>query len=199
MARTRFLRPLCRDLSCCKSRRSVGWSHWATCSVMHGEGAWLLLALIAGHVAMVGLHEAWRDGTLARMAGGRGATPSFFVDRGARRCHHSDMMNLPFGLPRFMTALPLTGPSWALSFRFMAIYGRGGEWRDWHVLSADAAVFFWCSAMPPNIRALSHRKRSRLRAAQGQYAVIGMDGRILARARSYGGRACVCRKARPVD
>ncbi|WP_374427756.1 cytochrome b [Paracoccus sp. (in: a-proteobacteria)] len=38
--------------------------------LLHGEGAWLLLALIAGHVAMVGLHEGmWRDGTLARMAG----------------------------------------------------------------------------------------------------------------------------------
>lgn len=39
---------------------------------LHGEMAWLLLVLIAGHVAMVGLHEGmWRDGTLARMAGRR--------------------------------------------------------------------------------------------------------------------------------
>lgn len=39
---------------------------------LHGELGWLLLALIAGHVLMVGLHEGmWRDGTLARMAGGR--------------------------------------------------------------------------------------------------------------------------------
>ncbi|MDQ7260224.1 cytochrome b [Paracoccus sp. PS-1] len=37
---------------------------------LHGEMAWLLLALIAGHVLMVGVHEGmWRDGTLARMAG----------------------------------------------------------------------------------------------------------------------------------
>lgn len=38
----------------------------------HGEVAWVMLALIAGHVVMVGLHEAmWRDGTLSRMAGRR--------------------------------------------------------------------------------------------------------------------------------
>ncbi len=41
---------------------------------LHGELAWLLLALIAGHVVMVGVHEGmWRDGTLARMAGRRRA------------------------------------------------------------------------------------------------------------------------------
>lgn len=39
---------------------------------MHGEFAWILLALIAGHVAMVGVHQTmWRDGTLQRMAGRR--------------------------------------------------------------------------------------------------------------------------------
>ncbi|MFE3836167.1 cytochrome b [Pseudogemmobacter sonorensis] len=37
---------------------------------LHGEVAWLLLALILGHVAMVIVHEwLWRDRTLARMAG----------------------------------------------------------------------------------------------------------------------------------
>lgn len=37
---------------------------------LHGELAWLLLVLIAGHVVMASLHEAmWRDGTVARMAG----------------------------------------------------------------------------------------------------------------------------------
>lgn len=44
----------------------------ALAGALHGELAWLLLALIAGHVAMVGIHQAmWRDGTLARMAGRR--------------------------------------------------------------------------------------------------------------------------------
>lgn len=41
---------------------------------LHGEMAWVLLALIVGHVLMVGIHEGmWRDGTLARMAGRRKA------------------------------------------------------------------------------------------------------------------------------
>lgn len=36
----------------------------------HALLAWTLLALVAGHVAMVALHHWWwRDGTLARMAG----------------------------------------------------------------------------------------------------------------------------------
>ncbi|WP_374302406.1 cytochrome b [Paracoccus sp. (in: a-proteobacteria)] len=39
---------------------------------LHGELGWFLLAVIAGHVLMVGVHQAmWRDGTLARMAGRR--------------------------------------------------------------------------------------------------------------------------------
>lgn len=37
---------------------------------LHGELGWVLAAMVAGHVAMVALHEGmWRDGTLARMAG----------------------------------------------------------------------------------------------------------------------------------
>lgn len=39
-------------------------------NALHGAMGWLLALLIAGHVAMVALHEGiWRDGTLARMAG----------------------------------------------------------------------------------------------------------------------------------
>ncbi len=39
-------------------------------NAVHGELAWTLAALVAGHVVMVGVHEGmWRDGTLARMAG----------------------------------------------------------------------------------------------------------------------------------
>lgn len=50
----------------------VAWTD-ALAGALHGELAWLLLALIAGHVVMVGIHQAmWRDGTLARMAGRRG-------------------------------------------------------------------------------------------------------------------------------
>ena len=48
----------------------VDWAV-AAANLLHGVAGWLLLALVAGHVLMVVLHEAlWRDGTLARMAGG---------------------------------------------------------------------------------------------------------------------------------
>lgn len=41
----------------------------APANLSHGVIAWTLLALIAGHVAMVALHHfVWRDTTLARMA-----------------------------------------------------------------------------------------------------------------------------------
>lgn len=47
----------------------IGWMVGVG-DLVHGEGAWLLLVLITGHVMMVGIHEGmWRDGTLARMAG----------------------------------------------------------------------------------------------------------------------------------
>lgn len=50
----------------------VEWTG-ALAGAWHGEMAWTLLALIAGHVVMVGVHQAmWRDGTLARMVGRRG-------------------------------------------------------------------------------------------------------------------------------
>lgn len=45
---------------------------WMTepASLLHGNLAWVFLALIAGHVAMVVVHRFWlRDDTLARMAG----------------------------------------------------------------------------------------------------------------------------------
>lgn len=42
----------------------------APANLSHGVIAWTLLALIAGHIAMVALHHfVWRDATLARMAG----------------------------------------------------------------------------------------------------------------------------------
>lgn len=44
----------------------------APANLMHGRLAWLLLALIVGHVAMALLHHfVWRDGLLLRMAGRR--------------------------------------------------------------------------------------------------------------------------------
>lgn len=48
---------------------AVGWAVGFG-EALHGEAAWLLLALIAGHVLMVAVHQGlWRDGTLSRMAG----------------------------------------------------------------------------------------------------------------------------------
>ena len=47
----------------------IAWM-MAPANLSHGVLAWTLLALIAGHVAMVALHHVvWRDATLARMAG----------------------------------------------------------------------------------------------------------------------------------
>lgn len=50
----------------------VEWTG-AIAGALHGELGWVLMAVVAGHVLMVGLHQAmWRDGTLARMAGRQG-------------------------------------------------------------------------------------------------------------------------------
>ncbi|MDO5704143.1 MAG: DUF2794 domain-containing protein [Paracoccus sp. (in: a-proteobacteria)] len=66
----------------------------------------------------------------------------------------------------------------------LSVYGRmvaAGEWRDYAMsFLRDVAVFsiFRRAAETPIYRI---EKRPRLRAAQGAYAVIGMDGRILKR------------------
>jgi len=66
----------------------------------------------------------------------------------------------------------------------MGIYGRmvaAGEWRDYGISCLrEVAVFsiFRRTAEYPIFRI---EKRPRLAARQGQYAVIGMDGRILKR------------------
>ncbi len=66
----------------------------------------------------------------------------------------------------------------------LGLYGRAvaaGLWRDYGIsMLRDAAVFsiFRHTAEHPIYRI---EKRPRLSARQGQYAVIGMDGRILRR------------------
>lgn len=66
----------------------------------------------------------------------------------------------------------------------LALYGRmvaAGEWRDYGLsLLTDVAVFsiFRRTAEHPIYRI---EKRPKLAARQGQYAVIGMDGRVLKR------------------
>ena len=66
----------------------------------------------------------------------------------------------------------------------LSVYGRmvaAGEWRDYAMsFLRDVAVFsvFRRAAETPIYRI---EKRPKLRAAQGAYAVIGMDGRVLKR------------------
>ena len=66
----------------------------------------------------------------------------------------------------------------------LSVYGRmvaAGEWRDYAMtFLAEVAVFsiFRRAAETPIYRI---EKRPRLRNAQGMYAVLGMDGRILRR------------------
>lgn len=66
----------------------------------------------------------------------------------------------------------------------LSLYGRmvaTGEWRDYGISHlSDVAVFaiFRRTAEHPIYRI---EKRPRLRDKQGQYSVIGMDGRILKR------------------
>lgn len=68
--------------------------------------------------------------------------------------------------------------------QIMTLYGRmvaAGEWRDYGIsMLKDVAVFsiFRRSAENPIYRV---EKRPKLIAKQQQYAVIGMDGRILKR------------------
>ncbi len=66
----------------------------------------------------------------------------------------------------------------------LTLYGRmvaAGEWRDYGISHlSDVAVFsiFRRTAETPIYRI---EKRPKLRDKQGQYSVIGMDGRILKR------------------
>ncbi len=66
----------------------------------------------------------------------------------------------------------------------LSLYGRmvaAGEWRDYGISSLpDLAVFsiFRRTAEHPMYRI---EKRPKLRAKQGMYAVVGMDGQILRR------------------
>ncbi len=68
----------------------------------------------------------------------------------------------------------------------LALYGRmvaAGEWRDYGISALrDVAVFsvFRHTAEHPLYRI---EKRPKLAKRQGQYAVVGMDGRILKRGR----------------
>jgi hypothetical protein len=88
------------------------------------------------------------------------------------------------------TPLPAAGAPDRISFDraelsvILSLYGRmvaAGEWRDYGISTLrEAAIFsvFRRTAEHPLYRI---EKRPKLRNRQGQYAVIGMDGRILKR------------------
>ncbi|QBX33596.1 DUF2794 domain-containing protein [Paracoccus liaowanqingii] len=86
----------------------------------------------------------------------------------------------------------------------LTTYGRfvaAGEWRDYAMsFLRDAAVFsvFRRAAEHPLYRI---EKRPKLRAAQGAYAVIGMDGRVLKRGHDLAQvlRVLDAKLIRPVD
>lgn len=88
--------------------------------------------------------------------------------------------------------------------QILGLYGRmvaAGEWRDYAMsFQRDRATFavFRRTAEHPVYRI---EKRPRLRARQGQYAVIGMDGRILRRGHDLGQvlRVLARRLIRPID
>ena len=57
-----------------EAEREIAWM-MAPADLLHSTLAWLLLALIAGHVAMALAHRLWlKDGILARMLGSLQAT-----------------------------------------------------------------------------------------------------------------------------
>ncbi len=90
------------------------------------------------------------------------------------------------------TPTPFPGPGTSEKVAFdrgelgtiLGLYGRmvaAGEWRDYAMsFLKDHAVFavFRHTAEHPLYRI---EKRPKLRARQGQYSVIGMDGRVLKR------------------
>lgn len=90
-------------------------------------------------------------------------------------------MNMPFGVNADHDRVAFDRAELGV---ILSLYGRmvaAGEWRDYAMsFLREAAVFsvFRRAAENPLYRI---EKRPRLRAAQGQYAVIGMDGRILKR------------------
>ncbi|MEM7240544.1 MAG: DUF2794 domain-containing protein [Pseudomonadota bacterium] len=93
---------------------------------------------------------------------------------------------------KHVSAVTQVNPNFAEQIHFhrtelapiMSIYGRmvaAGEWRDYGISALkDVAIFsiFRRAAEHPIYRI---EKRPKLRNAQGQYVVLGMDGQILKR------------------
>lgn len=111
------------------------------------------------------------------------------------------MMNAPFGFGHDQDRITFNRAELGL---ILSVYGRmvaAGEWRDYAMsFLREVAVFsvFRRATEHPLYRI---EKRPRLRAAQGQYAVIGMDGRVLKRGHDLAAVMRVLEKKliRPVD
>ena len=77
----------------------------------------------------------------------------------------------------------------------LSLYGRmvaAGEWRDYGISSfRDVAIVFMYFAAQRAQPLYRIEKRPKLRNKQGEYAVIGMDGRFETRSRSKK-RFCAC-------
>lgn len=110
-------------------------------------------------------------------------------------------MNMPFGFNSDQEKVAFDRAELGL---ILSVYGRmvaAGEWRDYGMsFLREVAVFsvFRRAAEHPIYRI---EKRPRMRAAQGQYAVIGMDGRILKRGHDLAAVLRVLEKKliRPID
>lgn len=110
-------------------------------------------------------------------------------------------MNMPFGFNSDQEKVAFDRAELGL---ILSVYGRmvaAGEWRDYGMsFLREVAVFsvFRRAAEHPLYRI---EKRPRMRAAQGQYAVIGMDGRILKRGHELAAVLRVLEKKliRPID
>ena len=96
-------------------------------------------------------------------------------------CHHQRMMNAAGTFDADPDRVTFDRSELGV---ILSVYGRmvaAGEWRDYALsFLREVAVFsvFRRASEHPIYRI---EKRPRLRAAQGVYAVIGMDGRILKR------------------
>lgn len=66
----------------------------------------------------------------------------------------------------------------------LSVYGRmvaAGEWRDYGISCLKDVAIFSVFRRTAEIPIYRIEKRPKLSARQGQYAVLGMDGRILKR------------------
>lgn len=107
--------------------------------------------------------------------------PPFYIDLHRSRCHHPDMMNAAPPFPADPDRVVFDRQELGL---ILSVYGRfvaAGEWRDYAMSFLKEVAIFSVFRRATEHPLYRIEKRPRLRGAQGAYAVIGMDGRILKR------------------